>query len=458
MSISSLGIGSGLDLSGLVDQMLAAERQPKQQRLDNRQADIEARLSAYGSMRSNLITLESAMNRLAGMDEGRTASSSDSGRLGVVASETASPDRYSIEIKNLASAQSLASQGVADADTALGTGTLTLTVGEGEAVNITIDSTNNTLRGVRDAINESGAGAQASIVNDGSGARLVLTSGQTGAANTISLTVNDSDGYNTDMSGLSRLASSNMEETSAAGDAQVVINGLTVTSATNTLDNTIEGMSFDLKGTTEPGSNITVEVGQDREAIRNRMTGFIEAYNTVIDQVNELTKYDPETREAALMLGDSTVRGIRSRLSAGLSQAGGTMGGTFTHLVNLGVNSDETGKLSLDTGAFDRAMNQDLPNVVSLLNDVAGGMSRTVRGFTEIGGLLDVRTDGLRNGIGDIARQREQLDTRMATMEARLVRQFGAMDALVGQMQKTSQYLDQQLGSLNAMQGQNRGR
>jgi len=458
MSISSLGIGSGLDLSGLVDQLLAAERQPKQQRLDNREADIQARLSAYGSMRSNLITLETAMNRLAGMDEGRTASSSDSGRLGVVASETASPDRYTIQINQLASAQSLASQGVADADTALGTGTLTLAVGDGEAVNITIDSSNNTLRGVRDAINQANAGAQASIVNDGSGARLVLTSGQTGAANTISLTVNDGDGNNTDMSGLSRLASSNMEETSAAGDAQVVINGLTVTSATNTLDNTIEGMSFDLKGTTEPGSNITVEVGQDREAIRNRMTAFIEAYNTVIDQVNELTKYNPETREAALMLGDSTVRGIRSRLSAGLSQAGGSVGGPFTHLVNLGVNSDETGKLSLDTGAFNRAMDRDLPNVVSLLNDVAGGMSSTVRGFTEIGGLLDVRTDGLRNGIGDIARQREQLDVRMASMEARLVRQFGAMDALVGQLQNTSQYLDEQMGALTAMLGQNRRR
>ncbi|OOG22904.1 flagellar hook-associated protein 2 [Thioalkalivibrio denitrificans] len=458
MAISSMGVGSGLDLGSLVTQLLAAEREPREQRLDRREAELQAKLSAYGSLRSNLITLETNLNRLALMGEGRTATSSDSGRVAVTANENATPDRYTIQVKELASAQALASQAFGDADAAVGTGTLHLQVGDGKSVDIDINAGNNSLRGIRDAINEAGAGVTASIVNDGTGARLVLSSNETGAANTISLTVTDSDGNHTDMNGLSRLAAVNMEETAAAKDAEVIINGLTVTSASNTLDNTIDGLTLDLKGTTAEGSPVTVEVGQDRDAVKSRVKDFVTAYNAIVEQINDLTRYDPETREAALMIGDSTLRGIRSNLSMGVMQGGGQPGGAFTHLVNLGVRTDETGKLTLNEQTLDRALNQDMPGVVAMLNDVTGGMRDSVAVYTERGGILDARTDGLNNGMRDVSRQRDLLENRMEQMEARLVRQFGAMDALVGQLQQTSQQLEQQMSSLNAMLGQNRRR
>jgi flagellar hook-associated protein 2 len=304
---------------------------------------------------------------------------------------------------------------------------------------------------VRDAINQANAGVGASIVNDGTGARLVLTANSTGAANTISLTVADADGNGADMAGLSRLASVNMEQATAAGDARVEINGLTVTGASNTLDQAIEGLSLELKGTTEVGSPVTVDVGQDRAAVRTAVEGFITAYNSVITQIADLTRYNPETREAGLLLGDSTVRGIRSRLSSALTQTGGSADGLFNNLVNLGIRSDETGALSLASGSLEQALDQDFAGTVDLLNDVAGGLQNAVRGFTESGGLLDNRADGLRGNIRDIDRQRETLNLRMEQMEARLVRQFGALDALVGQLQTTSEFLDQQLSNLNSL-------
>lgn len=449
MAIAALGIGSGLDLNALVDQLVAAERKPREDRLNRRAAEIEARLSAFGSIRGGLSALETALGKLSGIQQGRTATSSDSTRLGTSAGADAVPGNYSIQINRLATAQTLASTGFDDADGFVGTGTLTLRVGDGPAVDVVIDEDSNSLRGIRDAINQADAGLQASIVNDGNGARLVLSSNRTGAANTISVTVSGSDG-------LASLASANLTQTMAPQDAEAVINGLTVTSPGNSLDQTLDGLTLDLKGTTEAGSPITVSVGQDRGAVRSALNEFVKAYNGVVETARDLTRYDPETREGSVLVGDSTLRAIRGRLVQGLQQVGGGADAVFTSLVNLGVNSDRNGMLSLDSTALDRAMDQDFQGVISLVNEVSGGLRDTVQGFTQAGGLLDARTDGLRTRMRDIGRQREMLEARMEQFEARTVRQFGAMDSLVGQLQNTSQFLDQQLGALNAMLNQGR--
>ena len=449
MAIAALGIGSGLDLNALVDQLVAAERKPREDRLNRREAEIEARLSAFGSIRGGLSALETALGKLASIQQGRTATSSDSTRMGVSARADSVPGNYSIQVNRLATAQTLASAGFDDADGPVGTGTLTLRVGDGPALDVVIDDGNNSLRGIRDAINQADAGVQASIVNDGSGSRLVLSSNRTGAANTISATVSGSDG-------LARLASANLTQTMAPQDAEAVINGLTVTSPGNSLDQTLDGLTLDLKGTTEAGSPITVTVGQDRDAARSALNEFVKAYNGVVETVRDLTRYDPESREGSVLVGDSTLRAIRGRLVQGLQQVGGGADAVFTSLVNLGVNSDRNGLLSLDSAALDRAMDQDFQGVISLVNEVSGGLRDTVQGFTQAGGLLDARTDGLRTRMRDIGRQREMLDARMEQFEARTVRQFGAMDSLVGQLQNTSQFLDQQLGALNAMLNQGR--
>jgi flagellar hook-associated protein 2 len=233
MSISALGIGSGLDLGGLVDQLVAAERQPQEQRLNRREADLQAQISAFGSIRGGLSALETVLGKLVALQQGRTATSSDSARLAVTARSEATTGSYSIQVNRLATAQSLASSPVADADTPLGTGTLTVQVGTGPAAAIEINAENNSLRGIRDAINAADAGVQATIVNDGVGARLVLSAAQTGAGQAISITVS---GDPAEVGELGSLATANLTETVAGQDAEVVLNGLTVTNPSNSLD------------------------------------------------------------------------------------------------------------------------------------------------------------------------------------------------------------------------------
>jgi flagellar hook-associated protein 2 len=291
---------------------------------------------------------------------------------------------------------------------------------------------------------------QASIVNDGSGSRLVLSSSRTGAANTISVTVSGSDG-------LARLASANLTQTLAPQDAEAVINGLTVTSPGNSLDQTLEGLTLDLKGMTEAGAPITVTVGQDRGAVRSALNEFVKAYNGVVETVSRSDPVRPrDPGRLGAGGGQHPAGDPRPPGPGACSRWAAARSAVFTSLVNLGVNSDRNGMLSLDSAALDRAMDQDFQGVISLVNEVSGGLRDTVQGFTQSGGLLDARTDGLRTRMRDIGRQREMLEARMEQFEARTVRQFGAMDSLVGQLQNTSQFLDQQLGALNAMLNQGR--
>lgn len=452
MSISTLGIGSGLDLSGLLEQLVAAERKPREERLDRREADLQARISGFGSIRGGLSALETALGKLAALQQVRTASSSDANRLEVSARPEASVGSYSIQVDRLASAESLVSGRFEDAGAPLGIGTLTVQTGNGAAVNIEINQENNSLRGIREAINAAGAGVNASIVNDGQGARLVLSAAQTGAGQDISVTVADG-GVTGD---LVLLTTGNLTQTVVGQDAELVVNGLSVTSPSNTLNDTIEGLTLTLTDTTAPGAPVTVTVERDREAVGSALNEFVQAYNGVIETARDLARYDPETREGAALVGDSTLRSLRSRLAEGLLRSGSDPDSVFSNLVNLGVNSDRNGKLSLDQAALDRAMDRDFQGVVGLINDISGGLRESVRGFTEAGGLLDARTEGLRTRMAGIDRQREALDGRIEQLEARLVRQFAAMDSLVGQLQNTSQFLDQQLGALNAMFEQRR--
>ena len=206
--ISSLGIGSGVLSSDLVDQLVAAERKPAADRLAQETQKNEALLSAYGKLRSAVTELRLPMRQLSAADNltaYSATSSNDSVEVSVDDSK-AGRGSYTVEVLALAQSQSLASATFADKDaTTVGTGTITLKSGDASKT-ITIDGTNNTLQGLANEINESGIGVTAGVIDTGSGYRLVMSSEETGTANAISLTVSDGDGNNTDAGGLSQFA------------------------------------------------------------------------------------------------------------------------------------------------------------------------------------------------------------------------------------------------------------
>lgn len=392
--ISSLGIGSGVLSSDLVDQLVAAERKPTETRLTQKTQQAEALLSAYGKLRSAVTELRLPMRQLSSPDNLKAFSASSSNEdIGVSVDATkASRGTYSVEVTSLASAQALASRDVfADRDaTSVGQGTLELSVGD-KITNITIDSGNDTLQGLANAINEADAGVSAGIIDTGSGYQLVLSADETGTANAVSISVaGDTAGTNTDNTGLSRFAfnagmdaDSGLKETIAASDAVMDINGVTVTRSTNTFENVIDGLTFDIK---EKGTS-TIKVAQDFGAVADRVQGFVDRFNGLQSTIDSLAGFNAEAGVGSLLTGDSTVRTIQSQLRNILTRVvPGMENASVRSLADVGITTNfETGGLEFDRAKFEEVLKANPDEVTAL--------------FAEQGRTTDSQVEFVRSGL-----------------------------------------------------------
>ncbi|HEY5365983.1 MAG TPA: flagellar filament capping protein FliD, partial [Casimicrobiaceae bacterium] len=328
-SISSPGIGSGLDVNSIVTQLMKIEQQPLTA-LQTQATSLQTRISAFGQMQSALATFQ---NTLTGMTtpagfQTLTASVGDASALAASVATGASAGSYTLAVTSLAQAQKIASNGFSTTSAAVGTGTLTFTFGTTSgstftadasqpAQSVTIAAGQNSLSGIRDAINAAQVGVTATIINDGSanGQRLVLTSAKPGAASSMQISVADSDGNATDMSGLSQLAydpaaaagsGRNMTQTQAAQDAALTIDGLAITRANNTISDAIPGVSLTLKSLTAAPTSLTVAA--NNSGVTTSVSSFVAAYNSVVSTLTSLTQYNASTQTASVLTGDSTVR------------------------------------------------------------------------------------------------------------------------------------------------------
>ncbi|MDP1534574.1 MAG: flagellar filament capping protein FliD, partial [Rubrivivax sp.] len=333
-TLSSPGLGSGLDVSGIVTQLMALERRPVtlQQQLTTR---YETQLSAFGKLQSAMTTLRDAARSLTDASTWTPTTVASSNAAAVTATSTglAPPGSYSIGVTNLAAAQTLVSATTFGASTAsVGSGSLTIELGRWNAgqttftpkdgvtaVTVDIASGSDSLAAVRDAINGAGAGVTASIVNDASGARLSLRSTSTGEANAFRITTVDADdGIHDDGAGLSRLAFdpsnavNQMQQRLAAANANAVINGVPISSATNTMTDVIDGLTVQLSQVTT--SNVDLTVNRDNAAIKKSVTNFSSAYNDLHKLMREQTRFDEGSKKAGTLQGDRSAVSLISQV------------------------------------------------------------------------------------------------------------------------------------------------
>ncbi|HWK54173.1 MAG TPA: flagellar filament capping protein FliD [Hyphomicrobiales bacterium] len=391
--ITATGMGSGLDINGLVSQLVSAERAGTDLQLSRVGSKLNAKVSALGSLKSAMSSLQgslASLNNLSSFDK-RSATVSDSAALGVAAKAGAVPATYSLEVTQLASAHSLAGPAVAALDAPLGTGTLTFRFGTtdyeaasdsydgftlnpaGKTTTLTIDENNNTLSGLMQAINDADFGVSASIVHDGEGYRLLLASKASGAANALEISAADADGDDLDMAGLSRFAfnagATNATQSKAASDALLSINGVPIKSASNTLSSTIANIELTLKQVTQ--APVNVEIKEDSSAVTNALQAFINGYNGFVRSIKTLTAYDPTTNTAGTLIGDFSVRTIVSQVDAILRNEIGGLVGDFRSLADIGLSTDKDGQFVLDSAKFTAALKEAPANVRGLFATTA---------------------------------------------------------------------------------------
>ncbi len=477
--VSSLGIGSGLDLQSLVNQLVAAERQPALTRLTIKEAGFQSQLSAFGSLKSTASSLDDALESLQGVALKKLAKVvNGEGILTASADETAVSGSYTIRSEQLASSQGFATTALATEESVVGEGTLIIQRGQtgynpdtdtflsfvssgDPAIEIDFTDPNTTLADVRDAINASEAGISAAIVNDDSGARLALSSTETGEENTFRIEVEEPGGIpanNIDTVGLSMFAfnesATNLQQTVAARDAIASVNGLQITSSTNSFDNSIQGLSFELLSASE--DDVTVTVGNDTGSVATQLRGYIDAYNEFVDFTKSVANYNPETQEAGILFGDATLRSLGTLLRRGISTGLGDGGSPLQSLLDVGLDFDGEGKLELDQEELDAAIESDFDAVIELVQKAGENLQTSVSSFVDSEGLIDARTEGLQARIQDIGDQRVALDRRTEVLERRFTNQFAALDTLLAGLENTSSFLSQQLSNLNVNSGNNR--
>ena len=448
-TISSKGIGSGLDIDSLVSQLVAAERSAGQTRIDSKKTKLTEQFSAMATLMGAMSGFQASLNSLVSSNsfKSRNVSLSDDAAFTAKATAAAAAGSYDVQVQRLAKAAQLGSDAFASASATVGTGTLTISVGE-SSFSIEVGEGNNSLSNIRDAINRApgNTGVQASLLTDVDGTHLVLTGTRTGAERALTVTTSGGDGglsslvYDPDGSG-----TTNMELRSPAQDAILFVSGYEIHSGSNTVSNAIEGVTLTLKAPTAEGSTVSLAVDRDDAAIQDAAKKFVDAYNSLAGTIKSLTRYDAVTEVGGPLLGDAMLRNIETQVRNLISSPVSGVSGNYTTLASLGITTQADGKLKLDAVRFQAALDAS-PGAVSDIFTSENGVAVRLADFmttkTSSTGELTARSSNITDSLVELKDQQDVLNARMKVIEQRYFKQFNALDTLLAQLNTTASSLD----------------
>ena len=456
MGITLSGMGSGLDINSLVKQLMSAEQQPMKQ-IKSQESSTNSKISAYGQLSSSLSSFQTAVKGLSGTSLGTCTATSSSTAITITTSSGATPGNYNVQVSQLAQAAKLVSAGYADATTSLGTGTLAVSVAGG--ANVTLAPSSNSLNDLRDSINAANLGMTASIVDDGSanGKRLMISGKDTGAGKTIALTgtgalstfsfdPNAAVSFGYDGAGNPPAV---MSQTQQAQDAMVSIDGMKITSATNTISNALPGVTMRVSQTSTTAA--TIDVQRDTGAIKSSVNAMVKAWNDLKSLVGTQTAWNETTKTGAVLHGDSgpasILRQIRNAITQPVSGAG-----DFTRLTDIGISFQKDGTLAVNDSKLQSAISNKTSELQALFaggDGVATRIGTLVTGMLGESGVITSRTSGLNTTMRGLTRRETTEQARLDAMEARYRAQYTRLDTTLASMQNTSTYLAQQLAKLS---------
>lgn len=453
--VSTTGLGSGIDISTIVSQLVKAEGEPKLNAISRQQTAMNSRLSGLGTLKSALSDFQTAVNKLkdTAVFSNHKATSSDETVLKATTSLGAVAGTFNVEVTQLAAAQKTISQtGFANLSAVVGTGTLNFTSGTGTNFSVTVDSSNQTLQGIRDSINKASGNnfVTASVINvdDGSGgtvSKLMLSAKNSGTAGGFSVTGTDSDGVD-DASGLSRVFSSQASTISAASNAIIKVDGQTATRSSNSISDVLPGMTLDLQSA-KVGTQIKVDVKRDDDAITKALNEFVSAYNKLQATTKSLGQYggSADGTGNGPLLGNGTLRQAANQVRQDTTSNVTGVTSTYNSLAMIGITVDKTGTMSLNSTTLKKALSENLQGVSDVFNNATDGVAvrlgNRLNQFLQSGGPLDSQQSALKKQLSALDKSKIKENDRLALVEKRLQKQFTAMDLNVGQIKSTGTFL-----------------
>ncbi len=474
-AITSLGVGSGLDLNTIVTQLVALERRPLQT-LQSHANDLNSQISLFGKINGLFSSLQTASNQLTDTSlwQKSAVTSGNADVVAVSGGNSAAVGSYAVTVQSLAGNQTVAMDSTLAASTdTVGAGRLTLQLGSwngdqsaftgktgSAAVAIDVTAT-DTLSSLRDKINGADAGVTASIVTDSNGVRLALRSNESGAVNGFRLSVDDVDGNLIDGAGLSRFAFDPPATTSglvlkqSATNARATINGIAVESAGNEITGAVEGLTVSLRQVSATPVNLSVS--RDREAVITAVKGFADAYNALASYLAEQTKFDVSSRTGGPLQGDSAATSLQAQLRSVLNTQSGASA-TFARLSDIGLQAQRDGTLQVNSTKLQAAADNpaELKKALANADSAVPGNNGFARRYAtlasqvlSVDGTVTTHTQGLQKLVTKNSDDQAKLNDRVDLFQKRLIAQYTSLDSNIAKLNSLSSYVTQQIAQMN---------
>ena len=433
---SSLGTGQGIDVTSTVNQLIANLRGPEQV-WQTQQQILQGQSSALTQLNTEVTALSNAVEALndpAGTLSARAVSSSEPAIAIATASNSTPVGSHTVVVNNLATSSSYYSGAVASSTTTLAAGTFTIQVGSQPATTITIDATNNTLDGLAAAVTNANLGVTASVVNDSNGARLAIVSNTSGAASDLTVTNGNS--------GLT------FTKGATGTDASLTVDGVPISSASNTVANTVAGLTLNLVGAS-PNTEVQIAVSPDTAKVTQAVKDFVTAYNTIIQDLSSQFTFNTSTNSAGPLAADAGARMVQTELLSAVTYAG--TGNSFNTLAQLGVSMNNDGTLSVDDAKLSSAVNSDFAGVQNFFHSATGtGFAASLKAQLDpltdpTQGAFSIELKGMSDGEKSFQDQIDHYEIYIATQKTLLTQQYTQVDLALRQLPLLHQQINSEL-------------
>lgn len=454
-TITSAGAGSGLDLESVISASVAAKKAQLQQPITTKKTATQLTLSGLGQLKSAISSFNTTLSELSksGAFNKRSVSitqDKDKPVFEATTNDGASNGEYNVVVNKLAATSQFSASFASSTSSLVSQdGTLTFNAG-GKEFKVDVKA-GDTLQQIRKRINNSGDnfGLTANIVNTADGqAKLIVDSGVSGDGKDLTIS-----GSTAELSTQFGTAGTNMVKTQAAASAKITVDGNELTSDTNTFKDKIEGLNIKVLRTSDTDTNGSftsnkLKISTDTTSITALVKKFVDDYNTLISKTTELGKRNSivggETQDdGGALAGDSTPRIVRNLMSSSIINPS-DKSTVYSTIFELGIKMDNDGVLSLDSTKFGEALEKNYEQVVALFggdDGVAGKLSTSLKEYTKTGGLLSDRQSELNSELSYWSQKQADTTTRLSKYEASLRAQYGNLDTLLAQMNKSASYL-----------------
>lgn len=436
------GLGQGINVQQFV-QYAVADQQATITALQTQQTTLGTQAGELSTISTDLTNLDNAAYALSdplGAFAAETATSSNSSVVSATAASTASAGSHNITVNSLATTSSYYTNALASSGSTIANGSFQIQVGSNSPVTVTVNSSDNTLTQLAASINNQNIGVTASVIQDATGNRLALVSNTSGAPGDITVSSNTGTGLS-------------FTKAVTGANASLVVDGVPISSASNTVSNVINGVTLNL-GSAAPNSSVTVNVSPDTAQASSAINNFVNAWNTLITEINSQFKVASDGSGGGVLESDNTLQQVQSMLLGAISYSVAGNNG-MVNLASIGVNMNDDGTLTVDSGALSSALSSNFSAVQNLMQNATSGFAQNLDSVIQTvnapnTGILSIDSQSITNTSQGLTQQINDLQAALATQEASLTTIYSQVNTTLQELPLLESQISQQLSGINS--------